>query len=124
MGGIVACMAVFGLSQGWWPSYTFLIGWTIVFVAMINGFNTGTLGLYQGLSNPRIGATQFAVFMAGTNLTYAWAAPLGGLIADRYGYPLLFGIAAVVQLLAIALVFPLDTQRPATYYAQGGGPHP
>ncbi len=118
MGGIAACLAVFGLSQGWWPSYGFLVGWTIALTLLINGYNTGTLGLYQGLSNPRIGATHFAVYMAATNLTYAWTSPLGGVIADELGYPTLFGVAAVVQLATIALIVRLDVARAAAFYRE------
>ncbi|MEN0061340.1 MAG: MFS transporter [Myxococcota bacterium] len=117
MGGIAACLAVFGLTEAWWPSYGFLIGWTIAQMMLVNGYNAGMLSLYQGLSNPRIGATHFAVYMAATNLTYAWASPLGGLLADTWGFPVLFGIAATVQLATIALVSRLDVVNARTTYS-------
>jgi predicted MFS family arabinose efflux permease len=116
MGGIAVALGVFGLSEAWWPSFGFLIGWTAAHTLMVNGYNTGTLSLYQGLSNPRIGATHFAVYMAATNLTYSWASPLGGMIADELGYSWLFAIAATVQVLTIVLIAKLDVGRATAAY--------
>jgi len=122
MGGIAVVLGIFSLTEVWWPSYTFLIGWTIAQTLLINAYSTGTLGLFMGLSNPRIGATHFAIYMATTNLTYAWAAPLGGVLADRFGMVALFGIAAVVQIATIAVVPGLDARRAAAHYAAGALP--
>ena len=116
MGFIGAALMVFALTEAWWPSFTFLVAWTIGHTFMVNGYNTGTLGLYMGLSNPRIGATHFAVYMAATNLTYSWASPLGGVLADRLGYSALFLIAAVVQVASIVLIAKLDVARAARHY--------
>ncbi len=79
-----------------------------VFVAIHHGafyaFNAAALGFYMTMSNPAIGATHFAVFMAGTNLTYAWASPAGGMIADRWGVATTYLVAAGLQLLAVGIL--------------------
>jgi branched-subunit amino acid ABC-type transport system permease component len=76
-----------------------------------------TLGLFMSLANPRISATHFAIYVAATNVTYSWTAPLGGIIADNHGYTPLFVAAAVLQVATIALLWPLDTRRAARTYA-------
>ncbi len=119
MGGLAACLALFALTESYWPSYAFLIGWTMAQTFVLYGYNAASLGVFMGLANPRVGATHFAVYMAATNLTYAWTAPLGGVIADAWGFPWLFTLAAVLQFAAIALVVPLDTRRAAAHYRSG-----
>ncbi len=115
MGGISVFLMVWALSQPYWPLFAWLIAWTLLFQGLVNAYNAGTLGLYMSVSNPRIGATHFSVYMAATNLTYAWTAPVGGLVADHYGFATLFGVAAVVQVLTIVLLVPID---PATARAR------
>ncbi len=77
-----------------------------------------TLAGFAGmqLSNPLTGATQFAVFMAMTNLTHAWTAPAGGWIADHGGYQVVFMVAAVIQLASIAILAPLDPEQARAHY--------
>jgi PAT family beta-lactamase induction signal transducer AmpG len=104
MVGIAAGLAAWALLPSLWPNWTFLLVWTVLFQALVNGYNAATLGLFMGLCDARIGATHFAVYMAATNLTYSWTAPAGGAIADAWGYPALYGVAAVTQLVAIAWI--------------------
>jgi PAT family beta-lactamase induction signal transducer AmpG len=113
---IAAGLATWAGFPGLWTSQAFLVGWTFGFQGLVNAYSAATLGLYMSLSNPKIGATHFAVYMAATNLTYAWTSPFGGEIADRYGIVALFMVAAVVQLAALALVPPLDAKRAAAAY--------
>jgi PAT family beta-lactamase induction signal transducer AmpG len=101
---VALTLAAFGLTPELWGSYPFLIAWTAVNTAAINAFGAAALGFYMTLSNPAIGATQFAVFTAATNLTYAWSSPTGGYIADRFGVPAAFLAAGAVQLLSIGLL--------------------
>lgn len=117
MTALAACLAAFGLTPHLWPSFVYVAAWTAVATAIFNAYNTTTLGLYMSLSNPRIGATHFAVYMAATNLTYAWTSPMGGVIADRYGYVALFASGAAMMLAALPLVRPLDAARVRGRYA-------
>jgi PAT family beta-lactamase induction signal transducer AmpG len=109
---ISVALASFAALKGLWPSFTFLVVWTIAVQVAIMAYGAAALGFFMSLSNPAVGATQFALFMAATNLTYSWASPAGGYLADRWGLPATFAIAAVVQLLAIGLL-PLCDPRQA-----------
>lgn len=118
MGGTAAFLLAWALTQPHWPMFAWVIAWTLMFQAVVNAYNAGTLGLYMAVSNPRIGATHFSVYMAATNLTYAWTAPVGGLVADHYGFAVLFGVAAVIQVITIPLLLPIDPQRAAARWAE------
>lgn len=121
MVGIAAALAVFALVPHLWPSISFHGTWTVVFQFCIGAYSAAALGFFMTLSNPAVGATQFTIFMAGTNLTYSWTSAVGGRIADAFGFPALFAVAAVMQLLAIALL-PLCDARvaEARFRPQGG----
>jgi predicted MFS family arabinose efflux permease len=74
----------------------------------------------MSIANPAIGATQFAMYMAATNLTYSWTSPYGGRIADADGYAAMFLVAAAIQVCAIA-VLPIASPKGAReHYAAIG----
>jgi PAT family beta-lactamase induction signal transducer AmpG len=114
MVGIATGLGTFALAPSLWSSFAFLAAWTFFLGFWINAYSASTLGLFMGLADPRVGATMFAVFMATTNLTYAWTAPAGGALADRFGYVALFATAAAVQVLAVPSLWalPARIQRP------------
>jgi PAT family beta-lactamase induction signal transducer AmpG len=120
MGGamavIGACLLGFALAKPWWPDFWFLVAFTAVFTLAVNAYSSASFGAFMTLSNPKVGATHFAVYMAATNLTYSWASPLGGAIADRWGYAGVFVLGAVVQVATIAVLVPLDPHRAAEVY--------
>lgn len=106
-----ACMLLIGLllalwagTRGHWASMPFLTAWIAASALFTGAYNAASLGFFMTLSNPRVGATQFAVFMAATNLTYSWTSPTGGFLADRFGLIAAFAVAAAVQIAAIALL--------------------
>lgn len=111
MAGIAMVLAVFAVMQGRSIGFGFLVGYTIALNLMIYAYNAATLGFFMTLSNPAIGATQFAIFMAMTNFCYALTAPAGGRIADQFGYTTLFATAAVIQILTIALLPFCDPRK-------------
>jgi predicted MFS family arabinose efflux permease len=115
MGGGMAivglALAAFAASEGRWHQMAFLVGFTVVCTSAFAAFNAAALGFFMTLSNPAIGATQFALYMAATNLTYALTSPIGGRIADRYGSKATFVVGAVVQLVTIGLLFVVDPKK-------------
>lgn len=108
MGGFMALCAVALLAFSFMlrssPSPTEVAMFTAVHHGSFYAFNAAALGFYMTMSNPAIGATHFAIFMAGTNLTYAWASPAGGMIADRWGVSTTYLVAAGLQLAAIVIL--------------------
>jgi len=110
MVGMAVAMVVFGLSRAYWGSLTVWIVYTIALGTGQYVYGAASLGFFMTLSNPAIGATHFAVYMAATNLCYSATAKLGGWMADHVGYVPTYFTAAVVQLAAIALL-PLCDEK-------------
>jgi predicted MFS family arabinose efflux permease len=81
-----------------------LTAWIVVFQMAVTGYSAAALGFFMTLSNPVVGATNFALYMAATNLAYRITAEAGGFLADKYGVAAMFGIAAVIQLVSIAIL--------------------
>jgi PAT family beta-lactamase induction signal transducer AmpG len=101
---IAAALAVFALVPQHWASLRFLTVWIVVFQMAVTGYSAAALGFFMTLSNPVVGATNFALYMAATNLAYRITAEAGGFLADKYGVAAMFGIAAVIQLVSIAIL--------------------
>lgn len=120
MVAIGICLGIWSAAPSMWSTYAFLFVWAALFYASIYAYNAASLGMFMSISNPAISATHFAIYMASTNLTYAWTAPLGGMIADAWGVAALFGVAAALQVAAIVALLPLDIGRAARVYAQPG----
>ena len=107
MGAIGCTLLLWAATSSAWDSWLWLVAFMVLLPLSINAYSAANLGLYMSVSNPKVGATHFAIYMAATNLTYAFTAPLGGWVADRLGFPMLFGIAAAVQILAVVLLLPI-----------------
>jgi PAT family beta-lactamase induction signal transducer AmpG len=120
MAGLAISLAVFAAAKSWWASLTFLAAFQVMSSLCQYAYGAASLGFFMTLSNPAVGATQFAVYMAGTNLTYAWTAKLGGHLTDTLGIAQTFAIAAAIQLAAI-LLLPLCNQRTAEARFRGHG---
>jgi PAT family beta-lactamase induction signal transducer AmpG len=112
MAGVGLALLAFAATRHLWPSMSFQIGWTIGFSLCQYAFNAASLGFFMTLSNPAVGATQFAVYMASTNLTYGWTATAGGRLADTLGVATTFAIAGAVQIASVAIL-PFCDQRAA-----------
>jgi MFS family permease len=121
-GMVVAALALvaFALFPGQHTSMTFLIGYSLVMALGVYAYNAASLGFFMGLSNPAIGATHFAAYMAITNLTYAWTSPAGGYLADRWGTTTLFFVAAAVQVAALGLLPLVNPKLAADRYRAVG----
>lgn len=112
MVGIGLSLALFAALPSLWPSFQFVVIYTIISTLFINAYNAATLGYFMALSNPAVGATQFAIYMAGTNLCYVVANPLGGWMADNLGYGPAYWMAAAIQVLTVGLL-PFCNHREA-----------
>jgi PAT family beta-lactamase induction signal transducer AmpG len=115
MGGTMAivgiALGVFAAFSGHWGHMGFLVGFTVVCTSAFAAYSAAALGFFMTLSNPAIAATQFALYMAAVNLTYAWSSPVGGRIADRYGPTATFAVGAVLQITMIGLLFLVDPKK-------------
>jgi PAT family beta-lactamase induction signal transducer AmpG len=70
-----------------------------------------TLALYMDLTNPRVAATQFQIYMALINVRLTWAAAAGGRLGEVLAPPSMFALAAALELAPLALLPVLDARR-------------
>jgi PAT family beta-lactamase induction signal transducer AmpG len=104
--------ALFAALPSLWPRLEFQVAWMITSSLGQYMYTAAGLSFFMSISNPAIGATQFAAYMAPTNFTYAYTAEWGGRLGDKLGVAPTFAIAAVVQIAAIVLL-PLCNARRA-----------
>jgi PAT family beta-lactamase induction signal transducer AmpG len=115
---MAACIATLGVglvafagARGIWPQFVFVAAWSVPMTFALHAYGSASLGMFMGLSNPAIGATQFAAYMAAVNLTYAWTHPVGGRLADALGPAVTFAVAGAAQLASLALIPFVDPAR-------------
>jgi PAT family beta-lactamase induction signal transducer AmpG len=72
-----------------------------------------TLALCMDLTNPRVAATQFQIYMALLNVRLSWASYVGGRLAETVPAPTMFALATALELAPLALLPALDARRAA-----------
>lgn len=68
-------------------------------------------GIFMGLTNPAVAATQFTAFMAMSNLAISMANYWQGVVTERIGYAMVFYIDAILVLLPLAVIPFLKTRE-------------
>jgi PAT family beta-lactamase induction signal transducer AmpG len=66
--------------------------------------NTVYFALAMKYTDPRIAASMFSILMAVTNVAQGVGMALSGVLSDRVGFRVAFGILAAINLLAIPLI--------------------
>jgi PAT family beta-lactamase induction signal transducer AmpG len=123
-----ACLGVAGLNlafsacRGLWGHFPVLLTFTIVEAMMAGVANVTTLALFMNLTNPRVAATHFQIYMALLNVKDAAAQKLGGRLAERIPAPAMFGLSAVVEVLPLLLLPWLDARRAQADFARDTPP--
>jgi len=77
-----------------------------------------TLALFMDLTNPRLAATQFQIYMALLNIKDALAQKVGGRLAERLPAPMMFGLSAIIELVPLLLLPWLDARRARADFAR------
>jgi MFS transporter, PAT family, beta-lactamase induction signal transducer AmpG len=123
-----ACLGVAGLNlafsacRGLWGHFPVLLTFTIVEGMMAGVANATTLALFMDLTNPRVAATHFQIYMALLNVKDASAQKLGGRLAERMPAPTMFGLSAVLEVLPLLLLPWLDARRAQAHFAHDTTP--
>ncbi len=123
-----ACLAVAGINLGFsacrglWGHFPFLLAYTVAEGIAAGVVYATMLALFMNLTNPRLAATQFQIYMALINVKDAWAQKLGGRLAERIPAPAMFGLSAVVELLPLLLLPWLDARRAQADFARDTHP--
>ena len=119
-----ACLALAGINLGFsacrelWGHFAVLLAYTTVDGLVVGVAYATTLALFMDLTNPRVAATQFQIYMALLNVKDAWAQKLGGRLAERIPAPAMFGLSAIVEVLPLVLLFWLDRRRAQADFAR------
>jgi len=85
----------------------------LIFMAagLTTGFHYGiNVGVYMGLTNPAVAATQFTGFMALSNLTIAYTNNWQGYVAENISYTTVLWVDAFLVIIPI-LILPFMTPR-------------
>ena len=123
-----ACLGVGGLNlafsacQGLWGVFPLQLAYTTVEGILVGVVYATSLALFMDLTNPRVAATQFQVYMALLNMKDAWAQKLGGRLAERMSAPAMFGLGAIVEVLPLVLLPWLDARRAQADFARDATP--
>jgi PAT family beta-lactamase induction signal transducer AmpG len=98
------------------PAALITVFWaTSLIYAVFNGLMYGTrAALFMDLTNPRVAATQFTLYMALLNLTLSYSSKWQGYAVDRVGYPTTLVIDAVFGLACLLLLPFIRKRRVAT----------
>jgi PAT family beta-lactamase induction signal transducer AmpG len=112
LGSAAVCLA-FAASKSLWGNYAVLVAHASLSGLVSGILYAAVLALYMNLCDPRIGATQFQLYMALFNLKDAWAQKWGGRLAERIPATGMFGLAAVLEVLPLILLFWLKERHPA-----------
>jgi len=87
-----------------WGHYPVLLAYTILSGVTTGVIYAATLALFMNLTDPRIGATQFQLYMALLNLKDAGAQKVGGRLAESFSPSGMFGLAALLEILPLVLL--------------------
>lgn len=92
---------------------------------LANGLIYGArAALFMDVTKPTVAATQFAVFMALTNLSIAYSSVWQGIAVESWGYPrtllvdALFGLSSMIFLPMMRKAGPADTDQHAALRAR------
>lgn len=116
---LAACLAsagvclAFAASKGLWGHYAVLVAHASLSGLVSGVLYAAVLALYMNLCDPRIGATQFQIYMALNNFKDAQAAKWGGRLGERVPATGMFGLAAVLEVLPLILLPWLSERHPA-----------
>ena len=106
--------ALWGLTEPWWDNGAYMVTiWSVrTFVFAMVSINI--FSLMMRITWSEVGGTQFTAYMAMMNLSAIIGYQLTAPLADRFDYPTLFLIAAVLEsliILAALFIDPDETRR-------------
>ncbi len=102
LSGLVAVIGVLaGLEYLGWTHAAGLLAVMTAMYFFIGLFTAGSYALFMDLTSPGLGATQFTLYMAGTNGCEAWSTWAGGRMASIGGYAT--GLAGLLPISALSV---------------------
>jgi len=104
---------VFGKATGLWRTDAFVYPLAIFEVLCTSVMTVSLFGLCMDVSWSKIGASQFAAYMAFSNFSSTVGARLAKVLGEYFDYASCYVLAAVVQVLVTAWLLALDPAQTA-----------
>lgn len=104
---------VFGKATSLWHEDAFVYPLAIYEVLCTSVMTVSLFGLCMDVAWPKIGASQFAAYMAFANFSTTMGARLAGFLGEYFDYASCYVLAAVVQVLVTAWLLALDPKQTA-----------
>jgi MFS family permease len=116
-GAVALTNFAFAAGKAWWPSYPFVLASMVASQLAAGVTYAAFIALFMDLTNPRLGATHFQVYMSIWNLRTSGAIYAGGHVADHLAPRSMFVLGGVLELLPLALLPLLDSRRAQASFA-------
>ncbi len=111
--GMAAGWLVFGKMTSYWHSDAFIYPLAIYEVLCTSMMTVSLFALCMDVSWPKIGASQFAAYMAFANFSTTVGARLAGKLGEHLDFASCYVAAAVVQVLVTGWLLALDPRQTA-----------
>jgi hypothetical protein len=95
------------------PTVLLTLAMLTVLYLFIGLFTTSSYAMLMGITDARVGATQFSAFMAATNACESWAGFAAGRAVPSFGYGGAFGILALVPLTILPWMRHISSTQPS-----------
>jgi MFS transporter, PAT family, beta-lactamase induction signal transducer AmpG len=112
-GLLAAAHLAFAGAAPLWTHLPVVIAYLIASGLASGTLYAATLAFCMDLTNPRVAATQFQIYMALLNVRLSWASYVGGRLGETLPAPTMFALAAALELAPLALLPALDARRAA-----------
>ena len=106
--GLGALWLGFAALQPWWSHRYIAIALLYAEPAFGSVASVGMFSLFMGISWPKVAATQFTAYMALLNLSATWGHAIAGKLDAHLDYSDLYIIGAILQVVAVALLWRID----------------
>ena len=100
---LVLLLALFVAYRSSLPEWMLIVLMTSLYGG-IGLFLSASFAFLMDLTSPVYAATQFSLFMAGTNLCESWSAAAIGQMISRMGYPHAFAVMALLSLCSLPVL--------------------
>jgi len=93
------------------PASIVTVFWLATLIySLANGMMYGArAALFMDLSNPRVAASQFTAYMAGTNFVISYSARWQGAAIDQYGYTITLLMDVAIGLLSLSVLWAMGS---------------
>ncbi len=101
---LFACIVMLGVADLLEAANAARLGLIVLMYLGYGMFIAATYALFMSLTDHRLAATQFSLFMAATNGCEVWSGWAGGQVVEHVGYAVAFLLMGAVSLVALPML--------------------